>query len=258
LGYSRLLIIDGLDSACNAMLAAMLLFGMRLNHRRTVSRDYPYGLGKSLFAVILLVGLLLAIVGSMILAMSVKTFATAPGFEPTGLGLATAMISIGSNAALVRFLREVGDKHGNAEMRKMARLQWMNVLSSTVVVNSLLISALLGWAVVERLGAIVISLIVIWLSIRILEVSLDGIMDRSSGEATVARISRWVGSLDRVERIEWVRTRHIGSGLSVDLRVGIGGEYTMREADQVADEIRERLGREIKGVSHVTVDCCPA
>ena len=158
---------------------------------------------------------------------------------------------------MVHFLSRVGEVCESAQMRKMARLQWMNIVSSVVVSQSVLLAAVFGWVVVERMGAIAISFVVIWLSVRILHHSLEEIMDRSTDKASISRIVAAAGLVDNVERIEWVRTRHLGHGLCVDLRVGIDGNHTMRQADSIAADIRERLRREMKGLAYVTVDCYP-
>jgi len=219
-GYSRLLIIDGLNSSANAIVITMVLFGIHMSRAHTVSDDYHYGTGKAQFLVTLIVGFLLAVAASVILILSIKTFFLPVSLEPVGIGLATALISIGGNLTLLRFLKHIDAVYGNDEIKNIARLQSVNIAASTILANSLILSGLLGWFVAERLGGLSISIIVVWLSIRIIKSSLDGIIDRSSGEKMESRIGAVAGSIGQVEEVKSVRTRRAGQNLCVDIQVG--------------------------------------
>ena len=257
LGYSRLLIIDGLNSAANAVVITTILFGEQMSHPQTVTEKYPYGKGKAQYVATLLIGFFLGLGASAILAMSVKTFFSPISSEPTGIGLATALISVGGNLMLIRFLKQTELQYQNEELGKMARLHTLNIASSGVVIQGLLLGGIFGWFVPERMGSLTISLIVLWLSIRIIKSSLDGIMDRSTGEKTRSRISALANSVDKVEDVQWVRTRNVGQSLWIDLQVGLNSDCPIRRADQISEQIRERLSLKIERTSHVTVHCYP-
>ena len=257
LGYSRLLIIDGLNSAANVVVITTILFGVQMSRAQTVTEKYPYGKGKAQYVATLLIGILLGVGASAILAMSVKTFFVPTSFEPTGIGLATALVSIGGNLMVIRFLRQTELHYEKEELEKMARLHTLNIASSGVVIQGLLLGGIFGWFVPERMGSLTISLIVLWLSIRIIKSSLDGIMDRSTGREIESRITTLANSVDKVENVQWVRTRNVGQNLWIDLQVALKGERSIRRADQVSEQIRERLSLEIERITHVTVHCYP-
>ena len=256
-GYSRLLIIDGLASAANAVVIATLLFGVRIGHRQTISKKYPHGKGKAQFLATLVVGFLLAVGASVILALSVKNYFVPISLEPTGIGLAAAVISIYGNVMLIRYLKQISSANDHPEYREIALLQSLNIVASAVVLQAIGFAGLFGWVVAERIGALSISFIVVWLSIRIIKSSLDGIMDRSSGKKTESRIEALAASVDGVENVRWVRTRRVGQNLSIDLQVGMDGDCTISNADQTAERIRQRLTLEMEKVLDVTVDRYP-
>jgi cation diffusion facilitator family transporter len=257
LGYSRLLIIDGLNSAANMVVIATILFGIQMSLPQTITKKYPYGKGKAQYVATLLIGFFLGVGASAILAMSVKTLFMPVSFEPTGIGLATALISIGGNLMVLRFLRQTELHYEKEEFEKIARLHTLNIASSGVVIQGLLLGGIFGWFVPERIGSLAISLIVLWLSIQIIKSSLDGIMDRSTGREIESRITTLTNSVDNVENIQWVRTRNVGQNLWIDLQVGLKGECSIRRADQVSEKIRERLSLEIERTTHVTVHYYP-
>jgi len=257
LGYSRLLIIDGLNSAANAVMITTILFGIQMSIPRTVTGKYPYGKGKAQYVVTLLIGFFLGVGAAVILAISVKTFFLPVSFESAGVGLATALVSVGGNLLLIRFLRHT-DLHNNKEVvEKIAHLHALNIASSGAVIQGLLVGGIFGWFVPERMGSLTISLIVLFLSIRIIKSALDGIMDRSAGREIESRIAMLANSVDKVEDVGWVRTRNVGENLWIDLQVGVKGESSVRRVDQITEQIRERLYSEIERISHVTLYCYP-
>jgi cation diffusion facilitator family transporter len=258
LGYSRLLIIDGLNSAANAVMITTILFGIQMSIPQTVTGKYPYGKGKAQYVVTLLIGFFLGVGAAVILAISVKTFFLPVSFESTGVGLATALVSVGGNLMLIRFLRHT-DLHNNKEVvEKIAHLHALNIASSGAVIQGLLVGGIFGWFVPERIGSLTISFIVLFLSIRIIKSALDGIMDRSAGREIESRIAMLANSVDQVEDVRWVRTRNVGENLWIDLQVGVKGESSVRQADQITEQIQKRLYSEIERISHVTLYCYPA
>jgi cation diffusion facilitator family transporter len=257
LGYSRLLIIDGLHSAANAIMITNILFAIQMSIPQTVTGKYPYGKGKAQYIGALLIGFFLGVGASAILALSVKTLFVPVSFEPTGIGLATALVSIGGNLMLIRFLRQT-DSHDKKEVvEKIAHLHRLNIASSGVVIQGLLVGGIFGWFVPERIGSLTISLIVLFLSIRIIRRALDGIMDRSSGREIESRIRTLANSVDKVENVQWVRTRNVGQNLWIDLQVGLKGNTSIRRADQISEQVQERLHLGIERITHVTVHCYP-
>jgi len=257
LGYSRLLIIDGLNSAANAVMITTILFGIQMSIPRTVTGKYPYGKGKAQYVVTLLIGFFLGVGAAVILAISVKTFFLPVSFESAGVGLATALVSVGGNLLLIRFLRHT-DLHNNKEVvEKIAHLHALNIASSGAVIQGLLVGGIFGWFVPERMGSLTIWLIVLFMSIRIIKSALDGIMDRSAGREIESRIAMLANSVDKVEDVGWVRTRNVGENLWIDLQVGVKGESSVRRVDQITEQIRERLYSEIERISHVTLYCYP-
>jgi len=257
LGYSRLLVIDGLHSAANAIMITNILFGIQMSIPQRLTEKYPYGKGKARYIGALLIGFFLGMGAAVILAISVKTFFLPISFESTGIGLATALVSIGGNLMIIRFLRQT-DLHDSKEVvKKIAHLHTLNITSSGVVIQGLLVGGIFGWFIPERIGSLTISLIVLFLSIRIINSALDGIMDRSAGREIESRITTLANSVDKVEDVRWVRTRNVGQNLWIDLQVGLKGDSSVRRADQISGQVQERLHLGIERITHVTVHCYP-
>ena len=256
-GYSRLLVIDGLNSAANAVVITTYIFSIQMSHQETISGKYPYGKGKAQYLVTIMVGFLLAIGASLILALSVKTFFAPISLEPTGIALAAALISVGVNLLLLRFLKQTDLGNEKEALKKIGQLHSLNIATSTVVIQAVLLGGIFGWFVAERMGGVSISLLVLFLSIRIIRNSLDGIMDRSDGKEMDGILFDVVNDEAGVEKVKWVRARNVGQNLWVDVQVGLNGDNPIWRADQISERIRERISSGTERITHVTVHCDP-
>ena len=257
LGYSPLLIIDGLNSAANAVVLTTIIMSLQMSRRENIDANYPYGKGKVQYLLTLAVGVLLSIGASLIFALSMKTLYASISFEPTGTALAAALISVVGNLMLLRFLKHAGLPNHKEELKRIRNLHTLNIAASTVVIQAILLAGIFGWFAAERMGGLSISLLVLLLSIRIIKNSLDGIMDRSNGGDMDADITDLVNEINHDLEVKWIRSRNTGQNLWLDVNVGVNGDYTVRRVDRIAKRIRDHIEREMETVSHVSVHCSP-
>jgi cation diffusion facilitator family transporter len=257
LGYSPLLIIDGLNSAANAVVLTTIIMSIQMSHKEDINTRYPYGKGKVQYLLTLAVGVLLSIGASLVFALSMETLYASVSYEPTGIALATALISVAGNLMLLRFLKQTGLPNHKEELKRIKNLHTLNIAASTVVIQAILLAGIFGWLVAERMGGLSIALLVLLLSIRIIKSSLDGIMDRSDGRDLDADVADLVNEINDDLEVQWIRSRNTGQNLWLDVNVGVNGDYTIRMVDRIAKRIRDHIEREMERVSHVSVHCSP-
>ena len=118
-GNSPLLIIDGLNSAANAVVLTTIILSIQMSRKENINEKYPYGKGKVQYLVTLSVGVLLAIGASIIFALSMETLYASVSFEPTGTALAAALISVGGNLMLLRFLNQADLPNDKEELKRI-------------------------------------------------------------------------------------------------------------------------------------------
>jgi len=258
MGFSQLLIIDGLTSAAIAMSISNIIYGQYMSHPDTFDSDYPYGKGKAQYISSLFVGTILSISAAIILGLAVKTFFIPMNLESVGVGLCTALISIAASILVIQYIRKK-DVDAHMEVKRMTQLQTVSILSSAIVCNSLIFTGLLGWFFMERIGSLSISLLVVVLSFKIIKQSLDGIMDRSGGEQFEVSVKSLIHDVEGVEDIFSVRSRHAGHNVCVDIQISVNGKLTIKEIDFIESEIRKQVSRKLTEINHVvTVKCFPA
>jgi len=259
LGYSRLLLIDGLNSSANAVAVTIILFGVCMSQPHAVSCRYPNGKGKAQYVITLIFGFLLAAGAGAMLGIAIKSFFYPISHEPVDVGISVALISIMANLLLLRYLKQTGSFYEKDDLKTIINLQSLNIGASIVVGNSLLLSGVLGWVVVEHIGSISISLIVLWLSLQIIKKSLDGVMDRSCGHLVESRLTALAYSVDDVKDVRFLRTRRAGQVMMIDLQLCLDGALTISQSDKIVAEVKKRLAADLKDLAFViTIDRRPA
>jgi len=258
MGFSQLLLIDGLTSAAVAMSISILLFGQYMSQPQNFDEEFPYGKGKAQYIGSLFVGAILSVSAAIILGLAFKTFFIPMNLEPVGLGLSTALVSIAASVLLIQYIKHK-DKYDHIKINRIVSLQSISIGSSVIVCNSLILTGLLGWFFMERIGSLTISLLVVVLSFRIIRQSLDGIMDRSGGEKLESSLKNLIYEIDGVQDIDSLRTRHAGHNICVDIQISVNGEYTIRQIDTIDLNIRKQIYKKMSDVNHVvTIRCLPA
>ena len=154
LGYSPLLIIDGLNSAANAVVLTTIIMSIQMSHKEDINTRYPYGKGKVQYLLTLAVGVLLSIGASLVFALSMETLYASVSYEPTGIALATALISVAGNLMLLRFLKQTGLPNHKEELKRIKNLHTLNIAASTVVIQAILLAGIFGWLVAETYGGL--------------------------------------------------------------------------------------------------------
>ena len=256
LGYSPLLIIDGLASAAIAVVITTILLGIRMSRQDSISKRYSYGKGKAQFMIAMISGILIGIAAVVVLGVSIKMFYRPVELESAAIGMTIALVAIAGNLLLIFYLRQVGSFPSSIEFRKTGRLVMLSVAASLVVVQSYILVNF-GWVLGERIGRISISLILIWLSILIIKSSLEGVMDRRIGDKVESEIKTLAGSVEGVRRIEWVRTRRAGQNVYIDLQVALDRDSTILQSDKIAQQVRRLLSSRMEQPPHaVKVEFC--
>ena len=97
------------------------------------------------------------------------------------------------------------------------------------------------WAVVDRVGAIVVCLLILQASWHILRPALDQLIDAGAPAADRRLIEELALQIDGVESAHAVRTRYVGADLAVDMHVEVDGGLSVAEGHRIAVAVRRKL-----------------
>jgi cation diffusion facilitator family transporter len=257
LGYSALLIIDGLTFMAMAVVATTTLLGIHMS-QESVAGPYHYSRGKAQYLAALVAGILLGVAGVTYWGISIKRIGYPTWAEGPGIGLAVVLIAIAANVTILLFIRSVRLRFRVSSFRGLERLQELALLASIMVFQSYF-SMAYGWFMGDRLARFSLSLIVTTMSFLIIKDALNGLMDRSGGEEIENEIASLVASIDQVSGVRWVRTRRVGSKIYTEMKVEMDKDRKVSEFDQVTMKIKRILSAKLEEpVRVINVEYCLA
>lgn len=250
-GGSRLVLMDGLFSLMSAA-AFLLPWQAQVLEKKTVNVRYPYGLGKALFISMTVVGFLGLIIGVHMLYYSLIVMTRLRVYGSYAGAVMVTIISIVANEAIYRYLMEESKKLQNTIVALSARYNRIDVWISCFVLF-LLILVGLGASYLERAGVAVISIIVLFVGLRMVLIGFAGIMDKVPPRNVLDRIRSCARKVKDVRDIVKIRARYVGMLLHIDMSIAVDEDLSMEHADQIARNVKAQLMGKMPFVKEVNV-----
>ncbi len=256
-GDSQAVVADGIEALLDVFTAALVYAGARL-WNRPADEGHPHGHGRieTLFAVG--IGLSLVFAAVAIGWQAVSTLREPHGEPPGWIAAVAAFASIVGKEVLYRWTLGIGRAVRSLALIAAAWHYRSDALSSVPVLLAVIGAILFpDWTLLDHLGALVVSVFILHAAFRITWPRLKELIDAGAPPEVRNTICRLAVATPGVLQVHGVRTRSIGSALQVDLHLVVEGSLSIREGHAIAQEVEERLVRDIAEVVDVTVHLEP-
>ncbi len=257
LGHSQAVLADALHSLTDSVTDIAVILGVRF-WTAPADEDHPHGHGRIETLITVVIGLTVGAVAVGMGVQAIRGLRHDPGTAPTAIALAVALVSIVVKEVLYQWTARVGREVRSPALVANAwhhRSDAISSIPAAVAVAVTLIDP--GWAVVDRVGAVVVCLLILQASWRILRPALDQLIDAGAPAADRRRIEEIALQVDGVEAAHAVRTRYVGADLAVDLHVEVDGGLSVGEGHAVAVAVRRKLIEEGPNVIDALVQIEP-
>jgi len=260
------ILAEAAHSALDLVAALITLLAVRFS-ARPPDRTHLYGHGKIENLSAMFETLLLLVTCAWIVREALRRllFHEVP-VEVTVWSYAVMLTSIVVDVSRSRVLARAARKYNSQALEADALHFQTDVWTSSVVIAGL-ISVQAGGALLPRwpalgflrqadtVAALGVSVLVIWISLRLGRRTIDALLDRAP-DGMDQRIAAAVAAVPGVRDCHQVRLRYSGAVLFVDLHVLLDGGQTLAQAHSVADEIESAI-HQIAPDSDVTVHTEP-
>jgi cation diffusion facilitator family transporter len=260
------ILAEAAHSALDLVAALMTLLAVRFSARPPDS-THLYGHAKIENLSAMFETLLLLVTCGWIVKEAVRRllFAEVP-VEVTVWSYAVMLTSIAVDISRSRVLARAARKYSSQALEADALHFQTDVWTSAVVILGLIcvqaggalsarFPALRFLREADAVAALGVSVLVIWISLRLGRRTIDALLDRAP-EGMEARIAAAVVNVPGVRDCHQVRVRYSGPVLFVDLHVLVDGALPLTQAHSVADEIESAIHQLAPG-SDVTVHTEP-
>ncbi len=258
LGNSRALIADAVHSLTDAATDLAVLGGSRYWSAPADDR-HPHGHRRIETLTTVVIGVLLAITAIGIGWDATHRLVMGSTTLPTGLALIAALVSIVVKEILYRWTLAVGRRADSPATIANAWHHRSDALSSIPAAAAVGLAQLRpAWAFVDRIGALVVCIFILYAAWRILRPAIAQLIDEGAPEDKQRRLELLALGVDGVLSAHALRTRYSGSKLHVDVHIEVDPDLTVAEGYAIARHVRHTLLDQDSDVAEVLVQLEPA
>lgn len=247
LGHSAAMIADAVHSLSDFVTDLIVIVFVKISSKPE-DADHAYGHGKYETLASCIIGLALIVVGVMMgyNAMVKIVDVVRNGTElasPGIIALAAAVLSIVLKEWMFHITRKVAREVDSPAVEANAWHHRSDALSSVGTAIGIGGAVLLGskWAVLDPIAALVVSVFIVVQAAKILSDAIGQLMEKSLPRDVEQRICEIVYEEEGTSDIHHLRTRKIGSQISIELHVRMNGYLTLREVHDKSIAIEKRL-----------------
>lgn len=237
---SQGLIADGIHSLSDLFSDFVVLFA---NHHSSKEADHDHHYGHQRFetAASLFVGLSLLVLGvAMIWGAAHKIIYPIAAVTIHINALWVALVALVTKEILFRYMIEVATRVRSSMLVANAWHARSDAASSFVVAVGI-VGALMGYPVLDLIGALVVGLVIAKTGFEFSWDALHDLMDRAASEEESEKVRQIIIAAPKVLGCHDLRTRKMGDMIFVDVHVELDGSMTVKEGHDIAAEVRSRV-----------------
>ena len=248
-GRSSAMVADGVHSLSDFVTDLIVIVFLGVS-RKKADADHSYGHGKYETLATLIVAMLLICVSVGFFASGwEKTWSALHGEElpaPTWLALSMCVVSILSKEWLFHYTRRWGERIGSSSVIANAWHHRSDSLSSFATLFGVAGAMFLGpsWRVLDPIAAIVVSVFILVVAVRLARPALNEMLEHSLPEETVEQMYHVIGSTPGVMAFHHFASRLNGNMMMIDFHIKVAPRTTVEHAHDIATEVEDRLKKE--------------
>lgn len=258
---SPVLLADGVHNAGD-IIATIAALTSSMVSKKPADEDHPYGHGKAEVVASALVAVILALAAFWIGLQSIRAlFAPAEGESLVALG--AAFVSLIWKQALYMYTIRIGRAAKSKSVLATAYDHLADVYASLAAVLGIGLAVVgdhfdWAWAAYgDPLAGIIVSLLVMKLAFEMGRESVDILMEKNASADKIEVYQNIILAVGNIKRIDRIRAREHGHYITVDVRVGVPGDFTIQEGHDISREIRNSIMEADPDVIEVLVHLNP-
>lgn len=236
---------DALESIVNVIASFAALWAISVS-MKPADKDHQFGHHKAEYFSAVLEGTLIIVAAILILNEAWRSLETAKLPEQPGLGLAINLFSSVLNCIWALILMRQGKLHRSPALKADGLHLMTDVFTSMGVLLGLVAALVTGWALLDPILAIIVAINILWQGWKVINSSIQGLMDVGVELDETMRIRDIVSSnADGAIEAHDLRTRVAGRVTFIEFHLVVPAKMSVGESHNICDRIEAALKKEI-------------
>jgi cation diffusion facilitator family transporter len=260
LGHSPALLADGINSTSDVAYYIVVSIFVRLAGK-PADEDHPYGHNQ-------LESIGALVVGSFVITTAVAIFWNSINtiYElwigeisyqgASAVALWVALFTVAVKIILTIYTRRIGRQTKNASIMALAYDHRNDIFSASAAVIGITLGRM-GYFWVDPLAGALVSLVILRTGIEILRESTFDLMGTVPGDALREEIENLLSVDINIKQIDEIQAHRHGPYIVINITICVDGKLSVREGDQIASVVEQKIIENISGVRRVHVHYHP-
>ena len=257
---SLAILTDALESIVNVVAGGIGLYSLYIAAKPS-DEDHPYGHGKAEFVSAAVEGTLIVAGGILIIYETIVNSIHPTPVTKLDVGLIMVAVTAAINYVAGSVCHRIGKKNRSLALQATGQHLQTDTYSTLAIIAGLVIMLLTKFFWLDKIIALLMSLVIIYNGYKIVRQSLAGIMDQQD----MALLNEMVTNLNKNRRVNWIdlhnfRILKYGSQLHIDCHLTVPWYLNVHEAhdeiDRLISFIQKEFGASIEFFVH-TDGCLP-
>lgn len=258
IAHSGAMISDAVHSASDVFSTFVVMIGVRMSTKDS-DKEHPYGHERLECVAAILLAFVLFLTG---LAIGIKAITNIFSGDyadlqvPGMLALVAAIVSILMKEAMYWYTRHYAKKIDSGALMADAWHHRSDAFSSIGALVGIGGSRM-GYPVMDSVASLVIFFFILKAAYDIFKDAMDKMVDHACDEETETQMRACVMEHEQVLGIDMLQTRIFGNKIYVDVEIQVNGDYTLRVAHSIAEDVHEQIEKNFPKVKHIMVHVNP-
>lgn len=244
---------DGFNNFTDVVSSVTILIGLK-TARKPADHNHPYGHWKAEPIASLITSFVMLFVGFQVLISSVTRLVTGDIAQPSQSAAIVAVLGAIVLFLLYRYNMTLANKVNSSGLKAVAKDNLADGLTSLATAVAI-IAASVGWAWLDSIMAIIVSLIILKTGLDVFKESAFSLSDGFKTKK-LAEYEKAIQAITDVKAVASIKARMYGANTYVDVTILVDGHMTVQEGHDIT-EIIERTLYEEYDVLHTDVHVEP-
>ncbi|NCJ05615.1 cation diffusion facilitator family transporter [Synechococcales cyanobacterium C] len=243
---------DAAESSVN-LIGSLVGLWMLTVAAQPPDQEHRYGHSKAEYFSSALEGALILVAACGIAFTAIERLINPQPLEQLDVGLGLSLVAALVNAGVAMLLLRAGQRLRSIALRADAHHLLTDVWTSVGVIAGLIAVRLTGWTMVDPIIAILLTLNIAWVAIKLLRESAGGLMDQALPAPDLQCIQE-VLDYYRQQGIVFhaLRTRMAGSRSFISMHVLVPGDWTVQHGHHLCESIELGIMQRLPGSNVIT------